>query len=109
MGFDVSVLRCLIALGTMRWVSLLKICGALIFFLLTLPLVLHLQDLLDQYDGYNYIASSLGGHGWHKSQISGVPTVGDKIIVMASLESEDTSWVAEELPEYAELKRVSST
>jgi len=29
-----------------------------------------------------------------------MPAVGDKVIVMASLESEDTSWVAEKLPDW---------
>jgi hypothetical protein len=35
--------------------------------------------------------------------------MGDKIIVMASLESEDTSWMAEKLTEYAALNEASPT
>jgi hypothetical protein len=73
------------------------------------PLLLQIRDLLDQYDGYRYLASSLLGHGRHNPQDAAVPPMGDKIIVMASLESEDTSWVAEKLPEYAALNEVSPT
>lgn len=85
----------------MRWISLFVICSAAVFCLLITPLLLKVQDLLDQYSGYKYVASSLLGHGRHRTQESAVATVGDKIIVMASLESEDTSWVADKLPEYA--------
>jgi len=90
----------------MKWVSLFKICSAMIICLLIIPVFLHYQNQFDQFDGFNYIASSLRGHGQYENQNSGVPEVevGDKIIVMASLESENTSWVADKLPEYAELK-----
>jgi hypothetical protein len=83
----------------MRWISLFVICSAGIFCLVITPLLLRVQDLLDQYDGYRYLASSLLGHGRYNPQDAAVPLVGDKIIVMASLESEDTSWVAKKLPE----------
>jgi len=82
-----------------RWISLVVICSALIFSLLILPLLFNVVDLLDQYDGYNYFASSLLGHGRHESQETALQGV-DKIIVMASLESENTSWVAEKLPDW---------
>jgi hypothetical protein len=93
----------------MRWISLLVICSAVIFCLVIIPLLLKVQDLLDEYDGYRYLASSLLGHGRPNPQDTAVPPMGDKIIVMASLESEDTSWVAEKLPEYAALNEVSPT
>jgi hypothetical protein len=85
------------------------ICSAVIFCLVITPLLLQIRDLLDQYDGYRYLASSLLGHGRHNPQDAAVPPMGDKIIVMASLESEDTSWVAEKLPEYAALNEASPT
>jgi hypothetical protein len=72
------------------------------------PLLLRAHNLLDQYDGYRYLASSLLGHGRHNPQDAAVPQMGDKIIVMASFES-DTSWVPEKLPEYAALNEASST
>jgi hypothetical protein len=74
-----------------------------LFCLLITPLLFEVQDILDQYDGYHFLASSLLGHGRHSFQDSAVPPVGDKVIVMATLESEDTSWVADKLPEYAGL------
>ena len=85
-----------------RWVSLVVVCSAIIFCSLVTPVLLKALDLLDQYDGYSYLASSLLGYASQTPQGLGVSVVLDKIIVMASLESEDTSWVAEELPEYAE-------
>ena len=75
------------------------ICSAVTFCLLITPLLIEVQDRLDQYDGYGYLASSLLGHGRHNTQDSALLPVGDKVIVMASLESEDTSWVADKLPE----------
>ena len=94
--------RC--GLGSLQrppWIPLAVVCSAIIFCFLVTPPLLEVLDLLDQYDGYNYLASSLLGHGGQKPQDSEVLSVGDKIIVMASLESDDTSWVAKKLPEYA--------
>lgn len=93
----------------MRWISLFVICSGGIFYLVITPLLLQVQDLLDQYNGYRYLASSLLGHGSHNHQDAAAPPMGDKIIVIASLESEDTSWVAEKLPEYAALNEASPT
>ena len=107
-GLDRRV-SCLLHPSTMRWISLFVICSAVIICLVITPLLLQVQDLLDQYDGYRYLASSLLGHGRHNPQNAAVPPMGDKIIVMASLESEDTSWVAEKLPEYAALNEASPT
>jgi len=83
-----------------RWISLVVICSALIFSLLILPLLFEALDILDQYDGYNYFTSSLLGHGLQKPQETVVLPGGDKVIVMASLESENTSWVAGLLPDW---------
>jgi hypothetical protein len=93
----------------MRWISLFVICSGGIFYLVITPLLLQVQDLLDQYNGYRYLASSLLGHGSHNHQDAAAPPMGDKIIVIASLELEDTSWVAEKLPEYAALNEASPT
>jgi len=96
-------MRWVLRLGGLQrppWISLAVFCSALIFCVLVLPLLLELLDILDQYDAYYYLGDSLLGHGRRKPQDSAEPAVGDKIIVMASLESESTSWVAEKLPDW---------
>ena len=67
-------------------------------------LVAHLQDLGDQYGVVDYFTFSVSNlrasRPYHSKPVGN--TVGDKVIVMAKMEHEDTSWVAEELPEYVE-------
>lgn len=58
----------------------------------------HLGDLADQYSAGSYLIDTLD------LKINGtIPppaaAVGDKVIVMARLEEEDTGWVEEHLPE----------
>lgn len=76
-----------------------------VFFVLVtvglIPLIIHLHDLSDQYgvvDYFTFSVLSAVEKRPHRSQA--VDKAGDKIIVMAKLEQEDTSWVVEELPEY---------
>jgi len=59
----------------------------------------HLLDLWDQYNGSAYMWASIShGTQGRSPPIPAIP--GDKIIVMAKLEQENTDWVAEYLPEY---------
>lgn len=75
------------------------ICAsALLFFSLYL-LEAHLQDLCNQYRAGAYLVDWLDRNGPVHSSPSGDTTPGDKVIVMAKLEEEDTNWVEEELPE----------
>ena len=76
--------------------------GALIIS--TLPLVLlirHLLDLGNQYSAITYFQSSFKDTLSHAPS-SNLSVVGveddDKVVVMAKLESENTDWVASELP-----------
>jgi len=63
-----------------------------------------LQDFWDQYNVTSYIGSSLketfGRHGsvHYMPPLPGVK--GDKIIVMARMEEDDTDWVTKDLSEY---------
>ena len=87
----------------MRW-SLRLILSA--FFLVSIPLFLvtrHFADIWDQYSISSYIAAS-----WQNTfrfgNVEDIPAFdgkpGDKVIIMAKLEKENTDWVTEELPEY---------
>lgn len=84
----------------MRWITLATICSAVAFCVLLAPLLLHVQDLSDQYDTSAYVTASLWSYGNERYESPPGSDVRDKVIVMAALESEDVSWVAEELPEY---------
>lgn len=70
----------------------------------TLPLMLlirHLLDLGNQYSAFAYFQASFRNSPSHAPS-NYPPAVGvdadEKIVVMARLESEDTNWVARELP-----------
>lgn len=65
-------------------------------------LVAHVQDLGDQYGVVDYFTFSvLNVKPNRPDQQRPVGHVaGDKVIVMAKMEHEDTSWVTTELPEY---------
>ena len=65
-------------------------------------LVRKLDEIWDQYNVPAYIHSSIK-HGILEQPQPLPGAIGDKIIVMAKLEEEDTSWVAEYLPEYLPL------
>lgn len=87
----------------MRWILRFFATASLVSILLLLLLKNHLQDLSDQYDVSAYIHASLrnsfhyGTLEYH-APFSG--KVGDKVIIMAKLEKEDTEWVAANLPEW---------
>lgn len=58
-----------------------------------------LYEIWDQYDVPAYVGSSLGVGDGAYEVVPLVGEVGDKIIVMAKMEKEDTSWVGQHLPE----------
>lgn len=62
----------------------------------------HLEEIWDQYSVEDYIVDSI--FYYVPEEIPDQPEElewGDKVIVMAKLEEENTDWVKEELPEYA--------
>ena len=86
----------------MRWLLRFAITA---FALLLIPLFLlqsHIRDIWDQYSIGSYVGSSwvnTFGHEEVESHRTFTGDVGDKVIIMAKLEEEDTSWVKEHLPE----------
>jgi len=81
--------------GNLR-LALICVSSLLLFSLYLLQA--HLQDLSNQYRAGAYVVEWLDRNG--ASTPVPAPTQGDKVIVMAKLEEENTEWVAEELPEY---------
>jgi hypothetical protein len=73
--------------------------GASIILLIPFFLLIRkLDEIWIQYNVPAYIQSSIE-HGALEQPPPLPGAIGDKIIVMAKLEEEDTSWVAEYLPE----------
>ena len=72
----------------------------LIIFLLVKKYV---ADIWDQYSVGSYIGSSWKSP-FRGGKVDGLPGLmgeaGDKVVIMARLEMEDTSWVTTQLPEY---------
>ena len=86
----------------MRWAVRLLLCVSLLLLFPLYLLEAHLEDLYDQYRAGAYAAE-----WWNNKQYKGqdglsekTPIPGDKAIVMAKVEGEDTDWVKQELPEY---------
>lgn len=69
--------------------------------LLLVLLLRHLLNLGDQYSAFAYFRSSLA-HSFSPTPFNEIHTAGteagDKVVVMAKMVSEDTSWVTRELP-----------
>lgn len=88
----------------MRWALRFALSASVLAFLLLVLLKNHLEDLWDQYDVTSYIGASWKNTFKHGT-VQNIPTFngqpGDKVIIMATLEKENTDWVAEGLPEYA--------
>lgn len=59
-----------------------------------------LYDIWDQYNVPAYIGNSLGFRSGAYDNVPLMGEAGDKIIVMAKMEKENTDWVGERLPEY---------
>ncbi|BCR85862.1 DUF3431 domain-containing protein [Aspergillus chevalieri] len=75
-------------------------CGLLVIFVPLYLLERHLHDLYNQYHAGDYVVD------WWKykqpsyKDVAAQTTPGDKVIVMAKLEEEQTNWVEEELPDW---------
>ena len=91
-GFK-SIVRCVLCLVTI---------GVIL-------LIAHFQDLGDQYGVVDYFTFAISNMNPRRPYQHGPieTTAGDKVIVMAKMEHEDTSWVAEELSEYVELDSIA--
>lgn len=76
------------------------ICAALLACSLLYLLGSHLWDLGNQYHAGAYLMDWWSRSEDHSEAVPFHGPPGDKAIVMAKLEEEDTDWVAEELPEY---------
>ena len=79
--------------------------------LLLVLLTKHLVDLGNQYSASAYLQASLANTFFHTPPDS-PPSVaieaGDKIVVMAKMESEDTDWVSNELPSFVDSPPLSN-
>lgn len=96
----------------MRWVLRFFVTASLVAILPLLLLKNHLQDLSDQYNVNAYIHASLR-NSFHDGKVEYhtpfAGKVGDKVIIMAKLEKEDTEWVAANLPEWVSSPSLSSS
>ncbi len=73
--------------------------AVLIFLLLVLKN--HLEDIWDQYSVGDYIEHKVKGKDGYKGYLPPLlGAKGDKIIVMARLETDNTDWVTHDLAEY---------
>ena len=59
-----------------------------------------LYDIWDQYNVPAYVGNSLGFGDGTYDNVPLVGEAGDKVVVMAKMEKENTDWVGEHLPEY---------
>ena len=95
----------------MRSASRYAIGASLILVIPLLVLVRELVDRADQYRVPAYLRATFKNfhHGAPELELLEPVdnTVGDKVIVMARLEHEDTSWVADGLPEYGFIGRTT--
>ncbi|KAL8822452.1 MAG: hypothetical protein Q9191_006811 [Dirinaria sp. TL-2023a] len=83
----------------MRLALRLALGSSLVILIPFFLLIRHLLDLGNQYNVTAYIQSSFrsGAH----DKVPPIPAkAGDKIIIMAKLEAEDTDWVGEYLPDW---------
>ena len=95
----------------MRWSLRFALSASVLLIILLLFLKSHLEDLWSQYSVGSYIS-----HSWRNTFQYGIvdnnPAFGgepgDKVIVMAKLEKENTDWVTEHLPEYVLSKLIGS-
>ena len=64
----------------------------------------HLLDLGNQYSAFTYLQKSLPfAHTPSGPSPSGDVNTEDQVVVMAKMESENTDWVAKELPSFVNL------
>lgn len=87
----------------MKATKRLVIGASVVLILLLVLLARHLLDLGNQYSAWAYFRTSLA-NSLFNAPSNYPPTihveVDDKVVVMAKMESEDTDWVARELPSF---------
>lgn len=89
----------------MRWIARVCIIASVLLIVVLLLLKNHLEDIWSHWDQYNvsaYVHASVRNSFHHDTLEYHAPSdvkAGDKIIIMAKLEKEDTEWVAANLPE----------
>lgn len=84
----------------MRFGLRLLLCASFLLFFPLYLLEAHLQDLYDQYSAGAYVTDWWNYKQPTSQNAGSQKTPGDKVIVMAKMEQEQTSWVEDELPEY---------
>ncbi len=96
----------------MRWIARILVTASVLSIIVLLLLKNHLEDIWDQYNVSAYVHASLRNTFHHSTLEYHAPLgakVGDKIIIMAKLEKEDTEWVGADLPEYVSLRSHART
>ena len=87
----------------MKAIGRVALGASLISLLLGFLLARHFLDLGNQYSALTYVRTSLT-KSWSYAPSDSLPAIGvkveDKIVVMAKVESEDTDWVARQLPSF---------
>ncbi|KAI4179742.1 MAG: hypothetical protein LQ348_005334 [Seirophora lacunosa] len=87
----------------MRWVLRFAVPAALLVIVLCTILFVKFAEIWDQYNAPAYAWASLQ-NTLHGSKLDNPPPikgkVEDKIVIMAKVESADTQWVAEHLPDW---------
>jgi hypothetical protein len=96
----------------MRWIARILVTASVLSIIVLLLLKNHLEDIWDQYNVSAYVHASLRNTFHHGTLEYNAPfgaKAGDKIIIMAKLEKEDTEWVGANLPEYVSLRSHART
>ena len=75
----------------------LIVAGLIVAFLIAVKV--RLYEIWDQYNVPAYVGNSLGFGNGADYTVPIVGEVGDKVVVMAKMEKENTDWVGAHLPE----------
>ncbi|PWY62163.1 hypothetical protein BO83DRAFT_326599 [Aspergillus eucalypticola CBS 122712] len=84
----------------MRRPSRFQLYICLLFLIISIPLAGHLRDLCDQYRAKEYIVDWFSLERTSQVTISSPGQTGDKVIVAAKLQDEQTEWIEQELPDW---------
>ncbi|GLB12257.1 hypothetical protein AtubIFM57258_009538 [Aspergillus tubingensis] len=84
----------------MRRPSRFQMYICLLFLIISIPLASHLRDLCDQYRAQEYIIDWFSLERTDQVRISSPGQTGDKVIVAAKLQDEQTEWIEQELPDW---------
>jgi Protein of unknown function (DUF3431) len=88
--------------GAMKWGTRLIFVSALLG-VIAITIYLIVEEKFEIYDPLSYIQSSIPWLSREEMPLEDADSwfVGDKIIVIPAMENQDTSWVAEDLPQSA--------